>query len=287
MKTVLVTGSSSGFGLQIVKDLLLEGHFVIATLRKAEERMDLFKDLLSEHPEKLVIKSLDVTKEKDRENIYSFLKNELGRELNVLVNNAGVGFFGSLEDMSEVQIREQMEVNFFGSTFLTRKLMPLLRESRGKVINISSLMGRYSSPLGAVYSASKYALEGLSEGLKYELAPFGVEVTTLAPGGHRTNFIKGLVWGDRSDDPESPYFFQSEALRRLMEKLTSREKAPGPTNISKVVISLVKKTKTPRRIMIGRDAIGVSFIQKILPERLYHNLMMLGHRLVFRNQNGN
>jgi NAD(P)-dependent dehydrogenase (short-subunit alcohol dehydrogenase family) len=273
MKTILITGCSSGFGLEMVGDLLGEGHKVIATMRNASERMDIVKPLLDQYPENLIVKSLDVTSESERAELVKFLGSNEVSGLDVLVNNAGLGYFGALEDMSEAQIREQMEVNFFGSAFLTRDCMPFLRKTKGKVIFISSLMGRYSCPLGAVYSASKYALEGLIEGLKFEMASFGVEVCSIAPGGHRTNFVKSVVWAKEAGNPDSAYFNLSEALKRMMNKLVSRGKAPKANKVSSEVVRLVRKSKMPRRVMVGKDAKSVTLMQRLLPEWLYQLLL--------------
>jgi short-subunit dehydrogenase len=279
LKTALITGSSSGFGKQLVHDFLKEGYRVIATLRNANERESLFKEI----PQKnLFIKELDVTKKSDITALSDFIKSELNGNLDILVNNAGYGMYGALEDISEEQIRYQIEVNFFGPSFLIRTLLPYLRESKGKIFNISSLMGRFSMPLGAVYSASKYALEGLSEGLYYELGPMGVQVTTIQPGAHRTGFGKAVQWGDSSLSEESSYQTQTQALQGMIDKMMSRKNSPGANNVSRIVLKYASKRKLPRRILVGKDARSTGWMQKILPERLYHFILDTSYRLFLK-----
>jgi len=281
IKTILITGSSTGFGYEMVSDFLQVGYKVIATLRNLESRKYIYEDLLIKYPKTLIVKELDVTKASDRESMKNYIIANFNSSLDVLVNNAGFGSFGALEDTTESQIRQQMEVNFFAPTLMIKEFLPFLRKAQGRVINISSIMGRYSSPLAAVYSASKYAIEGLTEGLKYELAPHGVQITTIQPGGHRTSFIKSMKWGEKSHDPNSPYIKQTNGFQKMLNKMLDRKKAPQATNISALALTLIKKKKMPRRVVVGNDAKFISILQKVLPERLYHFLLIKGHKAIF------
>ena len=279
MKTVLVTGASSGFGMQMLSDFLELGYTVIGTLRKLEERKPLFKDLLSKYPGKLILKELDVTKGDEIKSLSDFIKNEYPK-LDVLINNAGFGTYGALEDTTEEQLRYQMEVNFFGPALLTREVLPSLRSAQGKIINISSLMGRYSCPLASVYSSSKYALEGLSEGLMYELKAFNVQVCTVQPGGHRTNFADAVVWGEKSFDESSPYKAQTNGFYKMYKKMTGRKSAPGALGVSKKVVKLCQMSKMPRSVTVGKDAGLVSYLQAFLPQNMYRFVMFQANKQV-------
>ncbi|MBT3586007.1 MAG: SDR family oxidoreductase [Halobacteriovoraceae bacterium] len=280
MKTVLITGSSSGFGLDMVRDFLNSDYRVIATLRNASERKELFQEFLPN--DNLVIKNLDVTVREDQRKIAEYIEAELAGELDLLINNAGYGVYGALEDVTENQIRDQFEVNFFGATFLIQELLPFLRRRKGKIINISSVMGRFSMPLGSIYSASKYAIEGLTEGLYYELKAQGVQITSIEPGGHRTGFVKAVVWGEKSHHENSLYKNETRGLVGLMERLSLRKNAPSSRNISQLALKLAKKNQLPRRVLIGNDARATGLMQKILPESWYHFFMSKGFKSLLK-----
>ncbi len=282
MKTILITGTSSGFGFKFVEDLLESGHKVIATLRNLKEREDLFSDLKSRYGDHLDVIELDVTKTEDRSSVVQYIDKELNGSLDILINNAGYGAFGALEDFSEKEIRQQMEVNFFAPTILIKELLPFLRRSKGMVINISSIMGQYSFTAGAVYSASKYALNGISEGLKYELLPHGVKIVTLEPGGHKTNFMKSVKWAEKSFSPDSPYLSQSNGLKSFMDKLQALGKSPSAENVSKRLIKLVEKDSVPVKVPIGLDANMIAFMKKILPEFIFNKLMNIGNKMMVK-----
>ncbi len=282
MKTILITGSSSGFGLEMVHDFTELGYHVIASLRSAEERKAIFDSVNDKS--KLTILNLDVSSKDDIRHAAEHINQAHNGELDVLINNAGYGLYGALEDVSEEQIRHQMEVNFFGAALLTQALLPALRKTKGKVINISSVMGRFSLPLGSVYSASKFALEGLSEGLYYELKPFGVQVCAVQPGAHRTGFVKAMIWGDKSQEESSPYINQTKGLLRNVEEMTNKPKATGSNNVSKIVVGLVRKKKMPRRVLAGKDAVATGIAQKFLPEALYHEILHRSYEKVFGSE---
>jgi NAD(P)-dependent dehydrogenase (short-subunit alcohol dehydrogenase family) len=275
MKIVLITGCSSGFGRSLVNAYLERGYRVIATLRNATDRLEIFSDIPESQRKLLDIQSLDVTKKEEIQAICEHIVQNYSEQLDVLVNNAGYGLYGALEDITEEQLRHQMEVNFFGPAFLTRGLLPFLRKSKGSVINISSLMARFSLPLGSAYSASKAALEGLSEGLYYELKKHGVNLSTIQPGGHRTQFAKSINWGEFSGSPDSPYTPETQAFKAMMNKLTSRPKAPDEREVVELALKMTEATSPPRRVLVGKDAVSTGMMQKILPERLYHAILCL------------
>ena len=142
-------------------------------------------------------------------------------------------------------------------------------------------MGRYSCPLASVYSASKYALEGLSEGLMYELKSFGVDVCTIQPGGHRTNFVKSVIWGDRSFGSNSVYQGKSNGFKAMMEKLSQRKKAPGADKVAMTALKIANSNSTPRNILVGGDANFVGFLQSILPQNIYRAVMFMANKKIF------
>lgn len=268
MKKILVTGCSTGFGQDIAMRLLEDSNnFVIATMRNADNRDHAFKNLDKKN---LKVLSLDITDARERERVATFIKDELNGELHALVNNAGLGHYGALELTSEKELRNQMEVNFFATAFMIQTFLPFLRKTKemihpktNKIINISSMLGQVGMPLSASYSASKHALEGLVEGLHYELAPLGIDITTVCPGRHRTNFMKNISWSSL-EDKESIYKSQEENLREMMNKFAEGKEIPL-SNVSKRVVSLVNSKSAPSRVYVGTDAVSFYFLRKAMP----------------------
>lgn len=275
MKLALVTGVASGFGRAIVLDLLTEGWTVIATCRRLVERSETFSEATSQHEDRLRLLDCDVTDAHQREAIVSLIETEFQGKLDLLVSNAGYGTFGAFEDVNEAQLRAQFETNFFGPVLLMRRLLPALRATQGRVITVTSMMARFSMPLGSVYSASKYALEGLSEGLYYELKAFGVQLCTIQPGGHRTNFMRSAHWGERSEHAGSPYHQMTLRFQRMRDRMLSREKAPTAEKVSQLVIKLSKSRRMPRAVLVGGDARMMGAAQDLLPGNLYPKLMTM------------
>ncbi|MDB5037153.1 MAG: yusZ, partial [Bacteriovoracaceae bacterium] len=189
-----------------------------------------------------------------------------------LVNNAGFGLFGALEDLSQTQIRQQMEVNFFGLLFLTQTLLPLLRKNRGRILNISSVVGYMGLPFTSLYSSSKFALEGLTESLYYEAKPFGVQVCLIEPGQHRTDFGKKLIYGEKSFEPFSPYFRFSKKFKEFRESSRKKPGVPSSSVVDKIVLLSEKKT-IPLHVPIGIDAKLSYYLKKLLPAGLFFTLM--------------
>lgn len=266
-KTVFITGCSSGFGRLLVPEFLRDGWRVVATMRNAEERREIFREELKAYGERLSLLSLDVTSAEERAAAFEFIEGHCGGRLDVLVNNAGYGLFGAVEDLAESQIREQMEINFFGLVFLTRRLLPPLRRARGRIINLSSVLGYTGMPLSVLYCASKFAVEGFSEGLYHELKPHGVQVALVEPGAFRTSFGEKLSWGEKSFDEDSPYGAQTESYSRYRERRTAGA-GNSPVPVVRAVMRLASARKMPMRVRCGKDAKGVYAAKRLLPERL-------------------
>jgi NAD(P)-dependent dehydrogenase (short-subunit alcohol dehydrogenase family) len=270
-KVVLMTGCSTGFGRELVPRFLSRGWTVVATLRNLKDRKELFAQELREYPDRLHLLSLDVGNEGERNAAVEFVGTRGGR-LDALINNAGYGQFGALEDISESQLRQQFEVNFFGAVFLTRALLPLLRQSKGRVINISSVAGTMGLPLSSAYCSSKFALEGLSESLYFEVRPFGVQVCLVEPGRHRTEFSRHMVWGEKSRERRSIYSRMTENYLNRKDKLSERVVIPQE-NVIRVVLKLAEARSMPLRVPVGTDAWAARLVKTLLPERLQTALM--------------
>ncbi|MCA9402085.1 MAG: SDR family oxidoreductase, partial [Candidatus Omnitrophica bacterium] len=184
-KIVMVTGCSSGFGIKISARLASKGYQVISTLRNLY-RQDELLNAVKERGGEVTVMPLDVNALYTIDDCISQIRHKFGR-IDVLVNNAGYGIGGFFEDLTDEEIRRQMDTNFFGVQNVTRRVLPLMREQKeGKIINISSVSGFSSQPAFSAYSASKWALEAFSESLHYEVEPFGIKVLLIEPGTYKT-----------------------------------------------------------------------------------------------------
>lgn len=259
MKSVLVTGASSGFGRDVVTALLGRGFRVVAAMRAAAARRSLFAEELARYAGALEIVELDVTCAAERDAVVALAE---ARGLDGLVNNAGYGLFGALEDVSEAQLRDQMEVNFFGLALLTKALLPTLRRSRGFIVNLSSSFGTTAFPLTSAYCASKFAVEGFSEALYHELGPHGVRVHIVEPGGHRTRFAANTRWGEGS---EGAYAARTRAYRALHARLSSGAGTP-PDAVVRAIVDLAVNPRSLLRVQVGRDARALGALRALLPD---------------------
>ncbi|RYF80293.1 MAG: SDR family NAD(P)-dependent oxidoreductase [Chitinophagaceae bacterium] len=189
VKTWFITGASSGFGNELVKAVIAKGDNVVATFRKPE----LASTFSQQYKEDGLGLVMDVTNETQIKTGLQQAVEKFGK-IDVLVNNAGYGTIGAIEEFTVEEIRAQMETNFFGAITITKEILPLMREQRsGHIVQISSQAGFRGTAGFGVYNASKFALEGISEALAQEVAPFGIKVTIVEPGPFRTEFLGGSM----------------------------------------------------------------------------------------------
>lgn len=267
-KVVLVTGCSSGFGLLIAARLAEKGHQVIATMRNLEKQSALLSEV-NKRGGSVDIQRLDVTDTPTIKGTITYVAAKYGH-IDVLVNNAGFGIGGFFEDLSEVEIREQMEVNFFGVQNVTREVIPLMRQREGgKIINISSVAGFSTSPCFSAYNSSKWALEAFSESLRYELKPFGIDVLLIQPGTYKTPiFFENARKAKNFDNPQSPYFEQSKELdNRVMDFVDDCHK--DPEDIAALVEKLMHAKNPPFRNIPDIESQTLYLLRKFLPFRAY------------------
>lgn len=278
-KHVVITGASSGFGADMTKLFLERGWIVHATSRKGE--LAIAGNWPLELQKNLHVYAMDLNSD---ESCRTFTSRVLQKTntLDVLINNAGYGLFGALEDLSEAQIKEQMQVNFIGPAMLTQAFLPALRASKGHMICFSSLMGFSAFPLSSLYCASKFAIEGWAEALKYELAPHGVKVTVVQPGAHRTQFGFNVQWGKESFNCVSAYTKQSGNYRRLLEKMRTRPVFAKPEGVAQAVCKIAGSANPPFRLQLGKDVRATYFMRRVIPvsffmklsDRLYRRLFL-------------
>jgi len=254
-KTVLITGTSSGFGKLLVPLLLEQGYHVGAALRGGEQRLRMVfpPDLLERFRGRIDALDLHLEKPETLRRAQDWVRDRCGGRLDILINNAGYGLFGALEDLTAEQLRHEMEVNFFGPMLLTKTLLPSLRAARGRVINLSSIAGRMAFPLYDAYCASKFALEGMVEAMWYELRPHGVQVALVEPGGFRTEFsVNSHKFAEKARAEDSIYRERTLGLERALREHTSR--LGDPQRVARLVLRLCEKRKLRLRYPIGVDA---------------------------------
>ncbi len=241
-KVVLITGCSSGIGCDLAQRLAQAGYCVAATARKEQtvEGLDVALKL-----------ALDVTRpESIREAVEQTIR-EFGR-IDVLVNNAGYAVRGAVEEVPVEQAQQMFDANLFGVMRMVQAVAPQMRKQKsGRIINISSVVGKLVTPANGVYSASKFALEGLSDALRLELAPFGIQVIVVEPGSTRTQFHRTVEANGQAifANPASPY----RALYQQYEKVTAdlRKQEAGPEAVSAVVQQAIESPKPKRRYVAG------------------------------------
>lgn len=248
-RTWFITGVSTGFGRELAKAVLDRGEAVIGTVRKPEQRAE-FEALAPQRARGI---ELDVTQ---AERIAPAVKEALAKagRIDVLVNNAGYGLFGAVEETSDAEARKLMETNFFGLLNVTKAVLPHFRAQRsGHIVNFSSIAGVIGLPGCGLYCASKFAVEGLSESLAIELGPLGIKVTIVEPGGFRTNFA-GTSKNFAANVVED-YAATAGKTRMLMGQYQGHE--PGdPTKAAAAIVQAVDAQNPPLRLALGADAVG-------------------------------
>jgi NAD(P)-dependent dehydrogenase (short-subunit alcohol dehydrogenase family) len=250
-KVAIVTGSSTGIGYQTSLELARNGFLTYATMRnlnKAENITSVAtKEVLPLH-----VKQLDVTDDASVKNAVEAILSETGERIDVLVNNAGYGLNGAFEDLAMEEIKAQYETNVFGLIRVTQAVLPTMRRQKsGTIVNISSGAGRFGFPSGSAYVSTKFAVEGLSESISYELEPFGIKVVIVEPGVIRTNFGNGLVVAKKSQDPKSPYSQKMQKIANSFEKLMKN--SSSPELVANVVLKAVKDESPNLRYLAGND----------------------------------
>lgn len=269
MRTILITGATAGFGKHIVEAFLKNGDKVIATGRNLPNRQEIYRQERQTYAGKIFEYALDVIKKDEIAACLQAVEKDHGK-IDILINNAGYGLFGALEDLTEEEIRYQMEVNFFGTINVTKAFLPMLRKSGGKIFNFSSVFGFMGFPLTSLYCASKFAVEGLTESLRGELAPHGVQVCLIEPGGYKTNFGTSISWGKST--PNSPYAKQSNNYQALRVKISEKNKQM-PTEVAEGLLKLSLKDKLPMRKVFGRDGRMSYLTRRFLPTSVYYSVM--------------
>ena len=247
-KVWLITGCSTGFGRELAKLVLKSGYKAGIASRDTKD----VKDIVDQYPDTAIALKLDVTQAAEIKQAVKQVKQKFGR-LDVLVNNAGIGYFGAIEESEEQEVRRMFEINFFGLAAMTKEVLPLMREQRsGHIINIASIGGLVAFPAVGFYNATKFAVDGYSEALSKETSHLGIKVTVIAPSGFRTD------WAGRSAN-NSPVVIDDYATTAGANKNNIRGysgKQPGdPIRAVKAIVKVVESENPPLRLLLGVAAL--------------------------------
>ena len=270
-KVAIVTGSSTGIGYETSLALARDGFLTYATMRNVNKAENI-KSIATKESLPLHVKQLDVTDDISVKNAVQAISSETGGRVDALINNAGYGLNGAFEDLSMDEIKAQYETNFFGLIRVTQALLPTMRRQKsGTIVNISSGAGRFGFPSGSAYVSTKFAIEGLSESMSYELEPFGIKVVIVEPGVIRTNFGNGLVVAKKSQDPNSPYSMMMKKIANAFEQMTKN--ASSPDLVANVVLKAVKDENPNLRYLAGNDVEQWLGAKKNMSEEEFYKMM--------------
>ena len=247
-KIALVTRSSSGIGFETSLALAREGYYTYATMRDTKKGNQI-KEIAKKENLKLEVIELDVDKDETVQAAINKIMKERNR-IDVIVNNAGYGLFGCLEDLSMDDLKAQFETNFFGVVRTLQAVIPIMRKQKsGTIVNVSSVAGRIGFPVSPAYISSKFALEGLSESMRYELSPFGINTIIIEPGVIKTNFMSSTK---KSMKPDSVYKEITDKV--IMGISMMAEMGTPPQEVAKTITKAIKSENPLPRYTVGNDA---------------------------------
>ena len=247
-KVWLVTGCSTGLGRAIATQALNSGYRVAVAARKTDD----VQDLVSRYPQNAIAVQLDVTNPNQITNALHEVRAQFGT-LDVLVNNAGTGYFAAIEESEDDAVRRMFEINFFGLAALTTAVLPLFRKKRsGHIINVASVGGLLAYPSLGYYHATKFAVDGWSESLFKEVAPLGIKVTLIEPSGFRTEWS-----GSNAAQSNITISDYNDTAGKYKQAYTAAygKQAGDPDRAGKALVSIVEAEKPPLRLLLGNEAI--------------------------------
>ncbi|MCI0536887.1 MAG: SDR family oxidoreductase [Verrucomicrobiales bacterium] len=271
---VLVTGASTGLGLALAKRLLTTSYRLILTARASS--VSRFAMAGIAESERLWIRPLDVTRDAERRCVIREADEDWGG-VDVLVNNAGIAYRSVVEHFTERDDLEELQVNFIAPMALIQLVLPHMRaQRRGRIINVSSVSGMMAMPTMALYSASKFALEGACESLWYEVRPWGINVSLVEPGFIHSDSFKRTRYtpeskramADETDPYHIHYKHMAGFIARLMERTTVT-----PESVAARILKVMRQRNPPLRVPAGNDAHFFNFLRRLLPRRLYHYIL--------------
>jgi len=248
-KVALVTGSSSGIGFETALALSRENYFTFASMRNTD-KAEKIQEIAKNENLNLEVIELDVDKEESIKSAVKKIQEQKGR-IDVLVNNAGYALFGCVEDITIDDLKAQFETNFFGVVRLIQEIaLSMRKQGSGIIVNVSSVAGRIGFPGTPAYISSKFALEGLSECMRYELSPFGIKTIIIEPGVINTNFFSSMKV--TKGKPDSPYKEITEKVMNGLKMMS--EMGTPPDEVAKTIIKAIQTEQPLPRYIVGSDA---------------------------------
>jgi NAD(P)-dependent dehydrogenase (short-subunit alcohol dehydrogenase family) len=278
-RIAVVTGSSSGIGFETALLLARSGFHTYATMRNLEKSKKI-TEIANTEKLPLQVVQLDVNDDISVKNAIDKIvaATAENKRIDILVNNAGYGLFGSLEDTSLEEIKAQFETNFFGVIRVTQQVLPVMRKQNsggGTIVNVSSVGGRIGVPVLSAYQSTKFALEGLSESMSYELEPFGIRVVIIEPGFIRTNIINSSTSAEKALDPKSPYFSLMQKVKNyfksMMENVSS---SSPPEEVAKVILQAITSENPQVRYIVGNDAATIIQARMNMPDKEFRKMVI-------------
>ncbi|NDB32602.1 MAG: SDR family oxidoreductase [Nitrososphaeria archaeon] len=268
-KVALVTGCSSGIGFETALALAREGYHTYASMRDTKKGAKI-QEMAKKENLPISVIPLDVDKPESIESAIKQIMSEKKR-IDVLVNNAGYGLFGCLEDLTIQELRAQFETNFFAVVNLIQKVSPIMRSQKsGNIVNISSVAGKIGFPGSPAYISSKFAIEGLSECLRYELSPFGVNTIIIEPGVIKTNFFGSMAM-PKNTKPDSPYKDITNTVVAGVKMMA--EMGTHPKEVADVIVKALKEKNPLPRYPVGNDAIMFLEAKKMKTDIEFENYL--------------
>jgi NAD(P)-dependent dehydrogenase (short-subunit alcohol dehydrogenase family) len=281
-KVAIVTGSSSGIGFETSLLLARNGFYTYATMRNPDKsKKEGMINVANRDRLPLQVIPLDVTDDKSVKEAVDRIATEQGK-IDVLVNNAGYLLLGPLEELSIEEFKEQFETNFFGVIRVTQALPIMRRQRQGTIVNIISIAGRIGFPLSSPYVSSKFALEGLSESIGYELEQFGINVVLIEPGVIKTNFANNLKIGKKiattanTRSTDNPYYSPySEIIQKRIVGFKPRfESGSPPIEVAKIILKVLTSKNPDFRYLVGDDAFKLMEMRKNTSDKDFRKLVM-------------
>ena len=269
----VITGSSSGIGLATSLALARNGYLTYATMRNLGKR-DLVESVADKQQLPIRVVQLDVTDENSVKKAVQSILSE-ARRIDVLVNNAGYVLTGAFEDIGIDEIKAQYETNLFGVIRVTQAVLPIMRkQGSGRIINISSGAGRIGYPGGSAYVSSKFALEGLSESMVYEIEQFGIKTVLVEPGFVRTNIAENIVISKKTQDPNSPYSQMMQMMSSNQERML--ENGSDADLVASVVVEAATAKEPNLRYLAGKDVQQMVAAKKSMSDEEFQKMMNEG-----------
>jgi NAD(P)-dependent dehydrogenase (short-subunit alcohol dehydrogenase family) len=279
IRVAVVTGSSSGIGFKTALTLARNGFQTYATMRNIAKSKNI-KSIATKENLPINIEQLDVTDNKSVTNAIQAIVSKADR-IDVLVNNAGYALTSAFEDLAIEEIKAQYETNLFGLIRTSQAVLPIMRKQKsGVIVNISSGAGRFGYPGGSAYVSTKFAVEGLSESMAYEIEPFGIKVTLIEPGVIKTNIANGMVVAKKSQNPNSPYFQIMQKMSTSFEHMLENASS-SPDLVAKVVLQAVtSENPSLSRYLAGKDVESWIEAKRNMSDDEFHKMIKRSFNLV-------